>query len=169
MARLRFILIAAFVLVMVGCPLFQQQENCISFTCDGIRYFYTASDDASGHAYAVGYYRPGYPVNMYVMSGSATSEASAAGFDTLLVTMEHVENYWEPVITLYDGDGNLFFFDPPNVSEGAIDSFITNRDAVGGQFAGAMPGPFQDRQLTHTLENVVFSVERLPDEVSIPQ
>jgi len=167
MARIRFILVAAFVLAMVGCPLLEQQENFIAFTLDGMQYLYTTSDDSSGHPVAIGLTESGV-VEYYSILGSATAAEAEAGESTLRITLHHVENYWDVQVTLYDGEGNVNYFYPPNVHEDEIDSFIANRDVEGEQFAGSMPGPFSDGQMTHTLEDIVFSVERLPDRV-MPQ
>ena len=164
MTRIRLFLAAVSVLAMVGCPLLERQENFIAFTLDGMQYVYTASDDSSGHPVAVGLTESGV-VGYYSIRGSATAAEAEAGESTLRITLNHVENYWDVLVTLYDGEGNAYYFYPPNVHEDEIDSFIANRDAVGEQFAGSMPGPFSDGQVTHTLEDIVFSVERLPDRV----
>ena len=160
MTRIRLFLAAAFVLAMVGCPLLEQQENFIAFTLDGMQYLYTASDDSSGHPVAVGLTDSGV-VEYYSIQGSATAAEAEIGESTLRITLYHVENYWDVQVTLYDGEGNAYSFYPPNVHEDEIDSFIANRDAIGDQFAGSMPGPFQGE--TPVLENIIFSVERLPN------
>jgi|WetSurMetagenome_2_1015567.scaffolds.fasta_scaffold320779_2 hypothetical protein len=164
MARIRLFLVAAFVLAMVGCPLLEQQENIVSFTLDGMQYIYTASDDSSGHPVAIGFTRSGV-VGYYSIQGSATAAEAEAGESTLRITLNHVENYWDVQVNLYDGEGNAYYFYLPNVHEDEIDSFIANRDAEGEQFAGSMPGPFSDDPMTHTLEDIIFSVERLPDRI----
>jgi hypothetical protein len=166
MARLRFFIMAALVLAMTGCQLLKQQENFISFTLDGLQYLYTASDDDSGHPYAIGYESSGEVVQ-YRILGSATAAEAVAGDSTLVITLTHVRTSWGLTMTMYDGDGNPYSFTLPplpSVHEDEIDSFIMNRNAVGEQVAGSIPGPFSDGQMTHTLENIVFSVERLPDE-----
>jgi hypothetical protein len=166
MARMRFVLVAVIVLALGSCQLLEQQENIVSFTLDGMQYIYTASDDSSGHPVAIGFTRSGV-VRYYSIRGSATAAEAEAGESTLRITLNHVENYWDVLITLYDGEGNAYYFSPPNVHEDEIDSFIANRDVEGEQFAGSMPGPFSDGQMTHTLEDIIFSVERLPDRVML--
>jgi hypothetical protein len=64
----------------------------------------------------------------------------------------------------YDGIGSPTSFSVPDIDEDAIDSFLANRDNIGEQLAGFMPGPSSDGQMTRTLKDIVFSVERLPDE-----
>lgn len=165
MARLRFVLIAVLVLAMGSCQLLEQQENFISFTLDGLRYLYTASDDVSVHPYAIGYESSGEVVR-YEILGSATAVEAAAGESTIVISLTHTRSIWDVEVTLYDGSGGQISFTVPDVDEDAIDSFIANRDVVGEQLTGAMPGPFSDGQMTRTLENIVFSAERLPNEES---
>jgi hypothetical protein len=162
MARLRFILVAAFVLVMMGCPLLEQQENFISFTWDGVQYLFTASADRSDHPYAVGFAPAGEEPNRYEIWGSATSDDAIDEYNTLQIVLDRSEDSWWVWATLYDQYGNWTEFDATSISDGMIDTFITNRDAIGEQFAGSMPGPFQGE--SPELKDIIFSVERLPNE-----
>lgn len=164
MTRIRLFLVAAFVLAMVGCPLLEQQENFISFTVDGIQYLFTASADRSDHPYAIGFAPTGEDPYEYEIWGSATSDDAIDGYNTFRIILDRSEDIYWVYATLYDQYGNGTQFDIPSVSYGMIDSFIANRDAVGEQFAGSMPGPFSEDDGFSVLENVIFSVERLPNE-----
>jgi hypothetical protein len=169
MARLRLLLVAVFILVMVGCPLLQQQENFISFTFDGVHYLFTAGAVEYGHPHAIGYYwLPGDPIGDYVIQGSATAAGAAAipnPKDTLVIYMTN-DGDWYLSARFYDSDGWSTDFYLPRVPEGMIETFVANRDAVGEQFAGSLPGPFYGVE-TPALEDIIFSVERLPDEQAI--
>jgi hypothetical protein len=162
MTRLRLLIIAALVLAISSCQLIKQ-ENMISFTLDGLQYLYAASADHSDHPYAVGYETSGEVVR-YEIKGSATAAEAAVDESTIVITLAHTRTIWAVQVVLYDGSGIGTLFNVPDVDEDAIDSFLANRDAVGDQLAGAMPGPFSDGQMTHTLTDIVFSVERLPNE-----
>jgi hypothetical protein len=162
MARVRFLAVVAFVLVMVGCPLLQK-ENFISFTWDGMQYIFTASAGPSDHPYAVGFASEGQDPGEYEIRGSATPEDATAGTNTIIIRIG-ADGDWYASAYLYEGDPqaytSLFLGQIP---EDWIDSLIANRDAAGEQFAGSMPGPFQGE--TPVLEDVVFSVERIPNQV----
>lgn len=161
MTRLRLLLAAAFVLVMAGCPFFNQQENFISFTLDGMQYFFTASNHESGNPYAVGYEESGSVVE-YKMLASATPEAAAAGTDTIIIHFyPEGEYWWFGEAELNDSFGQTTWISLGGIPSGMMDTFITNRDEVGEQFAGSMPGPFGE---SPELKDIVFSVERLPNE-----
>ncbi|OHD75174.1 MAG: hypothetical protein A2177_06645 [Spirochaetes bacterium RBG_13_68_11] len=131
-----------------------------------MQYLFTASAVESDHPYAIGYYwDPGDPISEYIIRGSATAAGAAATpnpKDTLEIGIGY-ESDWYMWANFYDSDGGLTDFYLPNVPEGMIDTFIANRDAVGEQFAGSLPGPFYGGE-TPALENIIFSVERLPDE-----
>jgi len=162
MARLRLLAVVAFVLVMVGCPLLEQQENFISFTWDGIQYLFTVSAVASDHPHAIGFAPPGEDPYWYEIWGSATAEDAIQGYNTILIVLDRSEDMWNVWATLYDSSGWGTEYDIPSIPDGMIDSFIVNRDSVGEQFAGSMPGPFTGN--SPVLENIVFSVERLPNQ-----
>jgi hypothetical protein len=165
MARLRLVLIAVLVLAMGSCQMFKQQENFISFTWDGVQYLFTASADKADHPYAVGYYEGSNPPDDYVITGSATAEDAATTpnpTNTIVIDIGN-DGDWYATATIYDSDGSDTYLFLSQIPDGMIDTFITNRDAVGEQFSGAMPGPFQGE--TPILENVIFSVERLPNEL----
>ena len=163
MARIRLFLVAAFVLAMVGCPLLEQQENFISFSWDGVQYIFTASGDGSGHPYAVGFASEGQEPYAYEIWGSATAQDALDDTNTIRINFG-VDGDWYASATIWDSYGDSTSLFLSQIPGGMIDSFIANRDAVGEQFAGAMPGPFQSE--TPVLENIIFSVERLPNEES---
>jgi hypothetical protein len=168
MARLRFLLLAALALVMIGCTL-PPQENYISFTWDGMQYTFTASDDDSGNPYAVGRYSGANPPYRYIIQGSATAADAAYGYNTIVIDIIKSSGpEWGATVYFSDSVGDTTTFYLGTIPEGMIDSLITNRDAPGQQFAGAMPGPFQGGE-TPILENVIFSVYRLPDEIQIAE
>lgn len=167
MNRLRLFVAAALVLAVSSCQLVKQ-ENVISFTLDGLQYLYAAGAGRTDHPYAVGYESSGEVVR-YEIRGSATAEEAAANESTLAITLVNVRSIWGIEVLLYDGSGSTTLFTVPAVDEDAIDSFLVNRDEIGEQLAGAMPGPFSDGQMTHTLKDIIFSVERLPNEPYVPQ
>ncbi len=143
MARLRLLTVVAFVLVMVGCPLLEQQENFISFTWDGMQYLFTASAELADHPYAVGFAPEGQDPWEYEIRGSATAADAAAGTNTIVIHFG-ADGDWYASAYLYEDDPqfstSLYLGQIPDEW---IDSLIANRDAVGEQFAGSMPGPFQ--------------------------
>jgi hypothetical protein len=162
MTRFRLFIIALLVLAIGSCKLLNQQENFVSFTLDGTQYFFTASDDDSGHPYAVGYVEMGNVVE-YEIFASATSEAAAAGTDTIIISFyPEGEFWWYGQAEIYDSLGEPTWISLSGIPAGMMDTFITNLDEVGEQFAGSMPGPFQGE--SPELKNIVFSVERLPNE-----
>ena len=161
MTRIRLFLVAAFVLAAVGCPLLEQQENFISFSWDGVQYFFTASADRADHPYAVGYANEGQEPYSYEIWGSATAADALDGTDTIRIELS-ADGDWYAAATIWDSYGNSTWLYLSQIPYGMLDTFIANRDAVGGQFTGTMPGPFQGE--TPVLENVIFSVERLPNE-----
>jgi hypothetical protein len=162
MARIRFILVAAAAIALAGCPLIEQQENLISFTWDGMQYLFTASAGPADHPHAEAYAWEGGDPYEYVIRGSATTADALAGTNTIIIQIGN-DGDWHVSAYLYEDDPqyptSLYLGQIP---EEWIDALIANRDAVGEQFAGSMPGPFQGE--TPVLENVVFSVERLPNQ-----
>jgi hypothetical protein len=169
MARLRFVAVVVLVLALGSCNLLQQQENFVSFTWDGVQYLFMASAVKADHPYAVGYYwQAGGPIRDYVIQGSASSEGAAAQplEDTIWIGFHDNNEEWSARVYLYDSWGVSTYLDLGGIPLGMIDAFLTNRDEPGEQLSGSMPGPFQDGQMSHTLKNLIFSVERLPDELS---
>ena len=162
MARIRFILVAVIVLALGSCQLLKQQENFISFSWDGMQYIFAAGDSDSGNPYAVGYYSGPNPPTDYWIIGSASAADAAEDFNTIKINLSQ-DGDWNASVYFYDSNGSETSFYLGQIPEGMIDSLIENRDAPGEQFAGAMPGPFQGGE-TPVLENIIFSVERLPDE-----
>ncbi len=166
MTRLRLLVVAVLVLAASSCQ-FIEQENFISFTLDGVQYIFTVSAVESDHPYAIGYYSVvGEPVREYWISGSATAAGAAEQppEETLAIRIVKYEGEgWGVYPYFYDTWGQSPPYEDGWIPLGMIDTFIANRDAVGEQFTGSMPGPFSDGQMTSTLENIVFSVERLPD------
>lgn len=179
MARLRLLIVLAFALVMAGCPMLEQQENFVSFTWDGVQYFFTASAAteaqpwAAEHPYAVGYIDGTSPPFEYVIKGSATSEGASADplKDTLVIHLIDNVEQWSAWAYFYDSYGNSTMLDIGSIPSGMIDTFIVNRDAVGEQLAGSMPGPFDEGGTTpiHELKDITFSVERLPNQQAAPR
>jgi hypothetical protein len=166
MTRLRLLVVAILVLAVSSCQLIKN-ENFISFTLDGVQYFFTASAVEADHPYAIGYYlNSGDPAERYVIRGSATAAGASAmpnPKDTLEIGIGY-EADWYMWASFYDSDGFRTDFNLPSVPYGMIDAFITNRNEVGEQFSGSLPGPFYGTE-TPALENIIFSVERLPDEL----
>ena len=166
MARPRLLLIVLIALVMTGCSLFRQQENFISFTWDGMQYLFTASAGPSDHPYAVGYAAGVQDPTSYRIWGSATPEDAAAVTNTIFIHLwlDTFNGVWAGEVLLYESAQFQYTYVPLNwIPEDWIDSLIANRDAVGEQFTGSMPGPFQGVE-TLVLENIVFSVERLANQ-----
>ena len=97
----------------------------------------------------------------YEIWGSATAQDALDGTDTIRIEFG-ADGDWYASATIWDSDGTSTSLYLSQIPEGMMDSFIANRDAVGEQFAGVMPGPFQSE--TPVLENIIFSVERLPNE-----
>jgi len=161
MTRLRLLVAAVLILAASSCQIVDQ-ESFISFTWNGVQYYFTASDDDSGHPYAVGYPDSG-EVGEYRMLASATAEDAAVGTDTIIISFySEGEYWWYGQAELYDSFGQTTLIPLSDIPAGMMDTFITNRDAVGEQFSGSMPGPFQGE--SPELKNIVFSVERLPNE-----
>jgi hypothetical protein len=159
MARLKFVVIAAVVLLMVGCPLFEQQENFISFTWDGMQYLFTAGAGPTGNPCAVAYPK-GQPAYEYIIRGSATPEEPFAGTNTIVIDI-NANGDWAVNVDLFDDAGFLATRYLGTIPQDWIDNLIRNRDEAGAQFAGSIPGPSQGS--APFLENIVFSVERLPN------
>ena len=161
MARAPFLLIAVVGLALAGCPLLEQRENFISFTWDGKQYLFTASAGPADHPFAVGIAEEGLIPSTYMIRGSATPGDAAAGTNTILIQFS-ADGDWYLSASLSENDPyNSTSVYLGQVPEDWIDSLIANRDVVGAQFAGSMPGPFQGE--TPVLENIMFSVERLPN------
>jgi len=163
MTRLRLLVAVVLVLAASSCQ-FVDQENFISFTWDGVQYYFTASDDDSGHPYAVGIAPVGQDPYEYQIWGSATAEDAQAGTNTILIDIG-ADGDWYATATFWDSYGDSTWLYLSQIPEGMIDTFIANRDAIGEQFAGSMPGPFQGE--SPELKNIVFSVERLPNQQMI--
>ena len=162
MARLRLFAVVALALVMTGCSLFRQQENFISFTWNGMQYLFTASAGPSDHPYAVGLASAGQDPWTYEIRGSATAADAAAGTNTIVIRIG-ADGDWYASAYLYENDPQFYTSQFLGQIPGEwIDSLIANRDAVGEQFTGSMPGPFLGE--VTVLENIVFSVERVPNQ-----
>ncbi len=167
MARLRLCAIVAIVLVLFGCSLLKPPENSISFTLNGIQYLFTESAGLSDRPYAVGYTQEGQEVPYrYAIRGSATAADAADGTNTFNMNIFSRGDWGiSAYLVMNDLQTEIWFTIDP-VPAAWIDTFITNRDDVGRQFTASMPGPFSDSSAAYTLENVVISVERLPNKVS---
>jgi hypothetical protein len=168
MTRFRLLVIALLVLAIGSCQLIKN-ENFISFTLDGTQYVFTASAPSESnpwaidHPCAVGYFWGSNPPNEYVITGSATAEDAAAipnPKNTIVIDIGN-DGDWYATATIWNSDGESMWLFMSQIPAGMIDTFITNRDEVGEQFAGSMPGPFGE---SSELKNIVFSVERLPNE-----
>ena len=167
MARIRFVLVAVIILALGSCQLLEQQDNYISFTLDGVQYTFTVSAVKSDHPYAIGYYWvQGGPVKGYTITGSSTAAGAAAEppEETLRISISDNSEGWSASAYFFDSWGSSMYFDLGWIPLGMMDSFITNRDEVGEQFAGSLPGPFSGGEVSE-LKNIIFSVERLPDEL----
>jgi hypothetical protein len=172
MTRLRLLAIALLVLAISSCQ-FVNQENTISFALDGVQYTFTASAPSDGRPWAIDYpcavgmSSGTNPPDEYMITGSATAADASANLNTIVIDIWRSGD-WTAYASIYNSDGysgNPFLSQIP---EGMLDSFITNLDEIGEQFSGVMPGPFSytdAQQQNHTLENIIFSVERLPDEL----
>lgn len=177
MARLRLLIALAFALALAGCPALEQPQNFISFTWDGVQYLFTASAAteaqpwAVDHPCAVGYIDGSNPPFEYVITGSATADDAEAGTNTIVINFGQ-DGDWYATARFYDSEGTEVWMFLSQIPEGMFDAFISNRDAVGEQFAGSMPGPFDEGGTTpvHELKNIIFSVERLPNQTyQLPQ
>lgn len=165
MAHLRIIMAIAIVLVgVLSCSLFDQQENFISFTLDGVQYVFTESAGRSDHPNAFGAYQGTDPPYSYVIQGSATAEDALEGNNTMWISMQIEGDSWNVSVVVSDSSGGYRSFEIPDVPDGLIDAWIENRDAVGEQLKGSMPGPFMQVDGSSTLRDINFSVERLPNE-----
>lgn len=171
MKRLRLFAVLAFSLLMAGCPALEQPQNFISFTWDGVQYLFTASAGDADHPHAIGYFDGANPPFEYVIRGSATPEDAEAGTNTIVIDFGQ-DGDWYATATFYDSAGESVWMFLSQIPEGMLDTCISNRDAIGEQFSGAMPGPFDEGGTTpiHELKNILFSVERLPDQTyELPQ
>jgi len=168
MARLRILVIAALVLALGSCQVLEQQENFISFTWDGVQYLFTASAATEGrpwaadHPYAVSYYWGANPPYAYMITGSAGSEDPQAETNTIQINIQRSDGAWNVDAYIWDSYGNSTWFDLGQIPDGMIDTAISGRDSIGGQFSGSMPGMFYEDGPS-TLSNILFSVERLPN------
>jgi len=165
MTRLRFILVASFILVLTGCPSFEGglPENTISFTFDGVDYQYSASSGSSTHAWGKGSGWEGSPPSAYIITASATEADSLAGKRTIEFSIGSEGDYWIDVY-VYDADGTEHYFYLGNASRTLLEHLIANLDIEGEQMWGYFLQRYNDDAGEHTLENISFSVERLPTE-----
>jgi hypothetical protein len=165
MARLRLLLLAAIVLVMVGCPLLEEglPANTISFTLDGAEYSYSASSGLSTHAWGRGVEWNSAPPDEYFITASLTEADALVGINTIELQISSEGDYWLSV-TVYDDEGTQFYFDLGSADHLLLAGIIRNLDEVGEQMQGAFLGPYEYvNGSTHILENILFSVERLED------
>jgi hypothetical protein len=164
MARLRFILVAAFVLVMMGCPVIDQglPENTISFTFDGVNYSYSMSSGLSTHAWGRGIVYGSPPPQEYYITASAT-EADALDYTNTIEISFSAEGDYYMWATVYDAQGEPYNFDLGQASHTLLEHIVANLDAEGEQMQGAFIQDYTITNPPHTLEDIIFSVERLED------
>jgi hypothetical protein len=131
--------LVAITLAMTGCPN-GTPENTIAFTLDDVNYVYAASTGPSTEGWG---------------RGESWGSGDPFGSDA---------DYSIDVI-IYDEEGvPLSFYTIELLTRPELETAIVNIDAVGEQMQGIFTGPYTDSDSgTHTLENLVFSVERLAD------
>jgi hypothetical protein len=159
MARLRFFIVLAFVLAMVGCPNATLPENTISFTLDGVDYSYTASANQSTHAWGAGY---GDPPTQYSLTASKSEADAIDPINTIRLTFLLTGGYWDLSADVFDAVGDVHTFDLGTADDILLHAIVKNLDTVGGQMQGAFLGDYEFvNSSTHTLTSIMFSVERL--------
>lgn len=160
MTRLRLLAVVAFVLVMVGCPNLGVPENTISFTLDGVDYSYSASTGDVTHAWGQG----NETGNQYYITASKSMGDADAGTNTIVIDISSEGDYWIDAF-VYDGSSNEMWFDLGSADRILLENTFRNLDDVGEQLQAVFWGPYEwGVAPTHTLENLVISVERLPNQ-----
>jgi hypothetical protein len=167
MVRLRLLLVVMFALAMVGCLPVDQglPENTISFTLDGVDCAWSASTGPATHAWGRGIVSGGPPPVEYAIRASASEADAEAGVNTIYIWIYlELDGFWYINAYLFDADGLQSPYYLGAADGTLLADLVENLDAVGEQMQGAflVSGPFFNGAL-HTLENIVFSVERLPD------
>jgi hypothetical protein len=164
MARLRFLVAAACVLMMAGCFFIDQglPENTISFTFDGQEHDYSMSSGLSTHAWGRGAVGGSPPPYEYTITGSASEADALNDTNTIEITFSADGDYYLWA-TVWDAWGDSHYFYLGQASRTLLEHIVANLDAEGEQMQGAFIQDYTSTNPPHTLEDLVFSVERLSD------
>jgi hypothetical protein len=163
MARLRLLFVVAVAFAMTACPNATLPENTISFTLDGVEYSYSASFDLSTHAWGRGTVYGSLPPSAYLLTASATAADAEAETNTIEISFS-VDGVYYLSAYVFDAVGAQMNFYLGAADEVLLADIVRNLDVEGEQMQGAFVGTYTwANGSTHTLTNLVFSVERLTD------
>jgi hypothetical protein len=161
------VFIAAVVLAMTACPNPPLDtgfpQNTIVFTLDGVEYTYSASFDLSTHAWGRGIVYGSLPPSEYFLTASASAADAEAGTNTIEIFIGSEGDFYLEAY-VYDADGTEFDFNLGTASRTLLEHIVANLDEEGEQMQGAFIQRYSSWNVPdHSLENLVFSVERLED------
>ncbi|MCX7030796.1 MAG: hypothetical protein NTU62_11850 [Spirochaetes bacterium] len=129
-----------------------------------MEYAYSVSEGQATHAWGRGTGTGGPPPSEYYITASGSAVDADDGTNTIEIYFSNTDGDFSLYAFVYDAVKAEFEFYLGTTDYILLANIIRNLDAEGEQMQGAFLGPYTYANgSTHTLTNLVFSVDRVPD------